>query len=311
MDQPAQSKHVGKKIWYGAVIALSALVLLFSAVSVVGAWVLQSKLSDATVALLQTAENAAARAQEVIGQAKDPLLEIQQVSTKVAEVSSKLSQNVKDEGLLKLLLPPEQEQKLVNLATEVQDTLATVHEVLSTAANLYQAIDEMPFITLPVPGLEKVREVEQTVSEIRITIEELKGSVAEFRAGAADKIGAVTELATRISTRLAEVLDKLAALDADLAGFQQTLAGVKSTVPTAFAITALLLTLLLVFVSYTQVEVIRLFVGRWRLLGAATATLPQDASPLAEVVSPADEAQTSLIEEQTPADASGDAEAQK
>ncbi len=183
MNQPSQSKHVGKKIWYGAVIAISVLVLLFSTVGVVGTWVIQSKLSDATVALLLAAENAAGRAQEVIAQAQDPLLEIQQVSTKVADVSSKLSQNVQDEGLLKLLLPPEQEQKLVNLATKAQDTLATIHEVLSTAANLYQAIDQMPFVSLPTPGLEKVEEVEQTVSEIRISIEELKGRVAEVRRG--------------------------------------------------------------------------------------------------------------------------------
>jgi uncharacterized phage infection (PIP) family protein YhgE len=311
MDQPSQSKHVGKKIWYGAMITLSALVLLFSAVSVVGAWMMQSKLSDATIALLQAAENAAARAQEVIGQAQDPLLEIQQVSTKVAEVSTKLSQNVKDEGLLKLLLPPEQEQKLTNLATKVQDTLATVHEVLSTAANLYQAINQMPFINLPVPGLEKVREVEQTVSEIRITIEELKGSVAEFRLGAADKIGAVTELATRISTRLVEVLDKLAALDAELEGFQQTLAGVKSAVPTAFATTALLLTLLLVFIGYTQVEVIRLFVGRWHLLGAPSVSLPEESPNLDETVNPAVEAPAPQVEEKPASVGSGEGEAQQ
>ena len=311
MNQPSQSKHVGKKIWYGAVIALSVLVLLFSAVGVVGAWVIQSKLSDATVALLQAAENVAGRAQEVIGQAQDPLLEIQQVSTKVADVSSKLSQNVQDEGLLKLLLPPEQEQKLVNLATMVQDTLATIHEVLSTAVNLYQAIDQMPFISLPTPDLEKVRAVEQSVSEIRITIEELKGRVAEVRAGAADKIGLVTEAANRISDRLVEVLDKLAALDAELEGFQQTVAGVRSGVPTAFAIAALLLSLLLVFVAYTQVEMIRLFVGRWRLLGAASASLPPEAPVLAEVVSPVDEAPSPQIEDKPPSDGSGEAEAQK
>jgi hypothetical protein len=307
MDQPSQSKHVGKKIWYGAVIALSVLVLIFSAVGVVGAWVMQSKLSDATIALLQAAEDAAGKAQEIIGQAQDPLLEIQQISAQVAEVSAKLSQNVQDEGLLKLLLPPEQQEKLVNLATKAQDTLTTIHEVLSTAANLYQALDQIPFVNLPTPGLEEIRAVEQTVNEIRISIEELKGKVAEVRAGAADKIGVVTEIATRISNRLVEVLDKLATLDAELEGFQETVAGVKAAVPTSFVIIALLLTLVLVFVGYTQVEVIRLFVGRWRLLGVASAALPQEASTLVEVASPMDEAPATQIEDKPPSDGSGEA----
>ena len=309
MNQPSQSKHVGKKIWYGIVITLSALVLLFSAVSVVGAWVMQSKLSDATVSLLQTAENVVGSVQQVIGQVEEPLGEIQQISTEVAEVSSELSQNVQDEGLLKLLLTPEQEEKLVNLATKVQDTLATIHEVLSVAADLYQAIDSIPFISLPTPSLEKVREVEQSVGEIRIAIEELKGKVAEFRTGAADKIGAVSEIATTISNGISEVLDTLAELDSELDGFQQTLAEVRSAVPTAFAIATLLITLSLAYVGYTQVEVIRLFIGRWRLLEAASAALPQEASAMAENASPVDEAPSPLTEEKPASDGPGEGEA--
>jgi len=309
MNQPTQSKHAGKKIWYGAVITLSVLVLLISAVGVIGAWVLQSKLSDTTVALLQTAENVAGRAQQVIGQVEEPLGEVQQISQNVAVASAKLSQNVQDEGLLKLLLPPEQEQKLVNLATKVQDTLATIHEVLSTAASLYQAIDRMPFISLPTPGLEKVRAVEQSVTEIRVAIEELKGKVAEVRAGAADKIGVVTEIATRISDRSAEVLDNLAALDAELEGFKQTVAEVRSAVPTVFVMIALLITLSLAYIAYTQVEVIRLFVVRWRSLETASAALPLEAAVSDEIASPVEEAPSPLTEAKPVSGEAGEGEA--
>jgi len=289
MNQPAQSKHVGRKIWYGAVIALSVLVLLVCAVGVVGTWVLESKLSDATVALLQTAEDVVGRAQQVIAEVQEPLGEVQQISTKVADASTKLSQNVKDAGLLKLLLPPEQEQKLVNLGTKIQGTLDTIHDVLASAVDMYQAIDWMPFISLPKPGLEKVEAVQQSVTDIRLAIEELKGKVTEVRAGAADKISVVTEIANRIADRSSQVSSNLAALDSELEGFQQRLAAVRSAVPTVFAILALLLTLGLLYVGYTQVEVIRLFVGRWRALPVAVAeapALPEAAEPVAEAPAP-------------------------
>jgi archaellum component FlaC len=311
MDQPAQSKHTGKKIWFGIVITLSVLVLVFSVIGVIGTWVLRGTLSDFTVSLLQTAENTAGRAQEVIAQVETPLGEIQQIATNVAKVSSELSQNVQDEGLLKLLLPPEQEQKLVDLATKVQDTLATVHEVLAGAANLYETINRMPFITLPELGLEKVRAVEQTVNEIRLAIEELKGNVAQIRAGAAEKIGVVTEIATRISDRLAEVQDNLAVLDAELEGFQQTLAEVRSAVPTVFALAALLITLLLVYIAYTQVEVIRLFVLRWRLLEVTLAVQTEDASGTAEIVSQEEGVTSMPSEEEPPSEVPGEDEAQE
>jgi hypothetical protein len=304
MDQPSQSKNLAKKIWYGTAITVSVLVLLFSAVGVIGTWVVQSKLSATTVALLQAAENVAGRARDVIVQVKDPLLETQQISNTVAETSAKLSQNVKDEGLLKLLLPADQEQNLVNLALKVQDTLSTVHEVLSSAVDMYQAINQIPFVKLPTPDLEKVRSVEQTVSDIRISIEELRARVIEFRAGAADKIGVVTDIATRISTRMGEVLDNLNALDAELAGYQQTLAGLRSAVPTAFVISALIITLLLVYVSYTQVEMISLFVGRWRTLG--TAALPQAVSTAAESANPPSEAPAPPSEDQPASEEPGE-----
>jgi hypothetical protein len=297
MNQPSQSKHVGRKIWYGAVIVLSVLVLLICAVGVVGTWVMESKLSDATVALLQTAENVAGRVQQVIGQVQEPLDEIQQVSTKVAEASTRLSQNVKDEGVLRLLLPAEQEQRLVNLGTKVQDTLGTIQEVLSSAVDMYQAIDRMPFISLPKPGLEKVTAVQQSVNDIRLGIEEMRGRVAEVRAGAADKIGVVTEIANRVTDRATQVSAGLSALDTELEGFQQRLAGVRSSVPTVFALIALLLTLALIYVGYTQVEVVRLFVGRWRALPAAAAETPA----LPEAAGPAEEASAPVTEENPPA----------
>ena len=296
MNQPTEPKNVGKKIWYGAVITLSVLVLLFSAVGVIGTWVIQGKLSATTVALLQAAENVTGRARDVITQVEDPLLETQQISNTVAAASAKLSQNVKDEGLLKLLLPAEQEQNLVNLSLKVQDTLSTIHEVLSTVVNVYQAVDQIPFVKLPTPDLEKVRSVEQTVSDIRISIEELRGKVIEIRAGAADKVSVVTDTATRISTRLGGVLENLNALDAELAGYQQDLASVRNAVPTAFAIGAFILTLLLVFVGYTQVEMIRLFVGRWHMLG--TPALPQEASADTEAANPPAEAPAPPSEDQ-------------
>jgi len=277
MDQPVQSKHTGRKIWYGAVIALSALLLVICVVGLIGTWVLQSKLSDFTVSLLQTAENAAGKAQELMAQAEQPLGEIQQIAAQIADASTQLSQNVEDEGLLKLLLTPEQEQKLTDLATKVQGTLATIQEVLSNASSLYQAIDKIPFINLPTPGLEKVREVEQAVADIRLGIEELKGRVAEIRAGAVEKIGMVTDIATRVSDRLIEVLDKMAVLDGQLESLQATLSAIREAIPSTFAILALLLSLFYVYVGYTQVEVIRLFLGRWRMLRAPVAELPAES----------------------------------
>jgi hypothetical protein len=160
----------------------------------------------------------------------------------------------------------------------------------------------MPFISLPVPGLEKITSVQKAVDDIRLMIEELKGKVAEVRAGAVDKIGVVTEIALRIADRSGQVADNLAVLDEELEGFQQTLAAVRGSIPSIFIVVAFLITLVLVYVAYTQVEVVRLFVGRWKLMAAETAEAPA----LPEAASVVDETPVPETEEEPPAEAAGE-----
>ncbi len=51
--------RLGTKILYSIVIAMSGLILLFSALGVLGIWLVQGRLSEATVSLLRVVESSA------------------------------------------------------------------------------------------------------------------------------------------------------------------------------------------------------------------------------------------------------------
>ena len=57
-----------------------------------------------------------------------------------------------------------------------------------------------------------------------------------------------------------------------MAALQQRAVELQGTIPVFFTILSLVVTLLFIFLLYSQVEVIRLFVGRWRGLNAAAET---------------------------------------
>lgn len=267
MDTQPSTRHIGRKIWFGIAITLSVLVLLFSVAGVVGAWVVQNTLSDVTVNLLQTVYDSAGGLRQVIQKVDQGFGEVRQITAEVSQISTQIGQNVEDKGLLLLLLPQEKEDRLVASINSVQETLSTIQGFLASSVEMYRAIDKLPFVNLPGPSTEEVDKIEAALSGIQADIDALIQGVQDFRAGAADVINRVTQAADKITVGLDELSGRMQNLDTDLAALQDFAVRMQTALPRLFALAALVISLFLAWVIYTQVEVIRLYVKRWKLLG--------------------------------------------
>ena len=192
----------------------------------------------------------------------------------MSEISLKISQNVEDQGLVKTLLPAEQETRLNATIGKVQQTLSTVREFLTAGVSTYRAINRLPFVSLPGLNEDTVTEVVQTVADTQATVEELRQSIQDFRSGVAQGIGRITQLADRVTERLDSLSARLAELDKALADFEDLAKRLEAAVPVAFGLAAVIFTILMVYVAYTQVEVIRVFVRRWKELDTPAAVEP-------------------------------------
>ena len=273
MNATTPSRHTGRKIWIGVAITISALILLLSAAGVVGVWVVQNKLSDASVSLLQSVYDISGELRQEIERADQGIGEVRQIMAEVSQISSQISQNVEDQGLLALLLPQEQEDKLVASMNSVQETLGTIREFLASTIEMYRAINSIPFVNLPTPSVEQMEQIETTLSGIQADIATLQQNIQDFRAGAADVISRVTEAADKITAGLDELSGRIENLDQVLLALQDFSVRMQTTLPTLFVVMALVISLFLAWVTYTQVEVIRLYVQRWKLLGETEALL--------------------------------------
>ena len=282
MDTPTPSRHVGRKIWFVIAITLSVLILVISVAGLVGAWVVQNTLSDVTVSLLQTVYDSAGSLRQVIQKVDQGVGEVSQITAEVSQISSQISQNVEDQGLLLLLLPQEKEDKLVEGINSIQETLSTISEFLASSVEMYRAIDSLPFVNLPGPSLEQVEKVEAALSGIQADIDTLLQTIQDFRAGAADVISRVTQAADKITAGLDELSSNMQNLDTNLATLQDFALRMQTTLPRLFALAALVISLFLAWVIYTQVEVIRLYVQRWRLLRASQPAPVESVSEAAE-----------------------------
>jgi hypothetical protein len=246
-------------------------------VGVIGTWILEPKISNATVTMLGTVGEAAGGVRDLITRVDQPLGEIQTISSAVSTVSAQVSQQVLDQGILKILLPEEQEQKVVQLVTTVEDTFSSIRSVLSSVIKIYRTIDLIPGINLPKPEEGELQNLSDSIGQVQATIEELRQKTSEIRAGAAEKVSVVTGIADQVTQKVEDTRSKLAALDAKLATLQETVARLQQTLPTILIIIAILLTLFLAYVVYTQVEMIRLYVQRWHLLNATLTPIEPPA----------------------------------
>lgn len=257
----------GRRIWYGIAIFLSGFVLLLSAVGIAGVWITERALANTAVQMLEAVDRVTGSLREATKGIDQKLEHMQEVSTFISTASDRLSQKVIDKGVFLLLLPEEKEQNLIEMSSSVKEAVSPLRDVLSTGLGLYRTIDQLPFINLPSPSQEQVDQIEESVGGIQSTADSLESEIAAFRSGTSDQIGKVTSWADQLTARLGESRDRLANLDARLAIVQETLAQLQQTVVRVLVLLAILVTLLLAWVIYSQVEVIRLYRQSWKASG--------------------------------------------
>lgn len=256
----------GRRVWLWLAISISSLVLLLAAAGIVGAWVGRSegirfadRALDGVYELAGVGRQGAIRLNEAIG---DLFL----VTSEVELAVTGLAQSVTDRGVVVTLLPPEKEQQLTESAQRLSDTITSILDVVRTAVSLAEAIDSLPFVNLPKPEEAKLQTMQQNVQEINMAVEQLAADVQSFRDGVATEIGRVATAVNQVNQQLTSTQQSISETEAALARLQTRTQELKQTVRRVLTITAIVLTLLLSWIIYALVVVIR---QHWQTLTPA------------------------------------------
>jgi uncharacterized phage infection (PIP) family protein YhgE len=272
----------GRRIWYGIAIVLSCLVVLLSVAGIVGVWVTQRAVSNAVVQFIDSVSNVTGSLRQTAQTVDQKLASMQDITSSISTASVSLSQQVADQGLINLLLPEEQTQKLSEFSLSVKEAISTLRDTLTSIQGIYQTIDSIPFVNLPSPTQDQIDKFGESINAIQSAVDEVTNAITAFRAGASEKISLVTQAVDQISGRLNDARSRLAELDTRLANVQDRLAQLKQVAVVVLFLISVLGSLFLIWVVYTQIEVIRLYALRWRAPVAVTAietgTLPAVSS---------------------------------
>lgn len=247
-------------------LVLSSLAILVSVIGIGGVWYANAIANTMMNDLTDTIEAATLRVEQPVARLETNVQGLRAQVNTVQQAVSQISQNVNDEGLIRTLLPEAQEERLDSAIGRIVETVNTVREVYTTALDLYRSVNRLPFVSLPAPSNEAIETLTQNVNAIQQDINDLRVAVANVRARQANAIERVNGINARVDSRLDGVEQQLTQVRALLDGIRTRVLEIRAQVSNLLFLVALVATLFLAWVIYTQVLVIQLMWQKYQTL---------------------------------------------
>jgi hypothetical protein len=265
-----------KKIIRFGAIAIAALFVGLSLFGILGAWFVDRKATDFALkgfGLIETGvgvvDAGVGRVDELIATSRT---EVQQASETITATGAQAQANSPVLNALNERL----ETNLAPRIAKMQQVLAPVRDALGSVANAVSLLNSLPMMADRAPRLAALDETFNRLEELSADATQLRSTL---RALAATQQGDVTAqtvatlngLTQRIDTRLGEVQANVQGVRTDIAALQVRLDTRKSRLLLAFNLLALLSTLMLAWIVYTQIIVIQ---HHWCRVRRPAATPP-------------------------------------
>ena len=267
-----------------AAIALAALFIGLSLLGIFGAWFVDRKATDVALkgfGLIEIGvgviDAGVSRVDDLIATSRT---EVRQASETITAAGSQAQANSPVLNALNERL----ETSLAPRIAQMQQVLAPVRDAVGNVANAVSLLNSMPMMADRAPRLAALDETFDRLEGLSADATQLRGTlralvVTQESDITAETIATLNGLTQRIDTRLGEVQANIHGVQADIAALQVRLDKRKSRLLFVFNLLALLSTLILTWILYSQVVVIQHHWARVRPSAAKPATGDDEPAP--------------------------------
>src|SRR4029077_5555108 len=245
-----------------AAIAVAVLFIGLGLFGIFGAWFVDRKATDVALKGFGLVETGVEVVDAGVGRVNDLIatsrMEVRQASETITAVGAQAQANSPVLNALNERL----ETNLAPRIAQMQQGLAPVRDALRNVANAVSLLNSLPMMADRAPRLAALDETFNRLEELSADATQLRGTLRAMVAAqqgevTAQTVATLNGLTQRIDTRLGEVQANVQGVRADIAALQARLDTRKSRLLLAFNLLALLSTLMLIWIVYTQVVVIR------------------------------------------------------
>lgn len=280
----------GKKLLRGSIILIAVLTMLLSIALITGTWWLHNTATDVTLRAFSIVDTAvgvvdagASRANDLVQRGR---AEVQQVESTIVAVGG----NIEANNPLLTALSNRINERLTPTVEQVRTVLAPVTSTVRAVRALVDFVNAIPFIREMPPAVDDLESALNRLDETAADVRQINDTIRAAVTGTADRltnesVDTLTGLTGRVDSRLAETQASVEAVQAEISALQVRLAAQRARLLLIYNLAAIVLTLFLLWVLYSQFVVIRHQRMLLRTGGAAAVEAP--APPAAAVVEPA------------------------
>ncbi|HET6406261.1 MAG TPA: hypothetical protein VFG14_00130 [Chthoniobacteraceae bacterium] len=266
----------GKTVRFAA-ITVAVLFIGLILFGLFGVWLVERRATEIALKGFGLVESAVGIVETGVARTNDLLTtsrtEVRQASETIAAVGARAEANSPVLSALNERL----ETHLAPRITQMQQALAPVRDAVGAIGTAVSLLSTLPMMAERAPRLAALDETFHRLEELSADTSQFRSTLRALVATRASDLPAETVttlngLTQRIDTRLGEAQANLQALQADIVALQVRMDARKARVLFVFNLMALLATLMLAWILYSQVIVIR---HHWvRVRRSAAAPLP-------------------------------------
>ena len=240
---------------------VGALFIALSLLGIVGVWWVDRRATEIALKAFGIVETAGgvinAGVARVEGLIATSRTEVRQAAETIAAVGARADENFPVLNALNERL----ETNLAPRIGQMQQALAPVRDAVAMIANAISLANSLPGVAERAPRLAALDEAFTRLEQLSADSAQLRSTLRGLAGTRMSQLAAevVAGLTQRIDTRLGEVQAGVQGVQADIAAWQVRLEARKSRLLFLFNLTALVVSLMLAWILYSQVVVIRYF----------------------------------------------------
>jgi predicted nucleic acid-binding Zn-ribbon protein len=251
-----------KRILAVIVMVISVLLLVLSLASIAGTWIVRDQLTTGLVGIVTAAETRATTVKQGLDRLDTALTQARDQVAAVEQDVQAFGADVEQNRPLFTAISDRVGLNLSPLVDSAREIMTTIREAVAAVNSTIEAINAIPFVSVPVPELESLKKLSQDVDNFRTEVQDLRTAMDQRRIEIIDgAVSIITTPTSQIGSTLDGMRTTVSGYSRQLGAVQEGLSSFKSAIGRWLAWTAVILSLILLWLALSQAG---LFVLGWR-----------------------------------------------
>ena len=245
-----------KRILAVTVMVLSVVMIILWVVGMVGNWMANKALTDATVQVLSgidtvlgRTEQALTRLDTVVGDARDRVAAFDQEVANAGE-------NFVENPVILTALSERLDLGIGPALEEVREAVQSIRETVIAVQNTIQALNSMPFISIggSVADEGQLQALSDSVTDLTEGIQEIRDGIREAKAGAATEVVSALGTGTsRLDAGLEDIDTTVSGYGTQVSTLRTQVSELKSALTLWLDLASVVITLVLLWLIFAHV----------------------------------------------------------